>query len=59
MLARVAGTDCGDSILLLPENSSTLKVSLGRRPPIRRSSTVLAVSSGKPCIEPEMSTTKM
>jgi hypothetical protein len=29
MLARVAGTDWGESILLLPENSSTLKVSLG------------------------------
>ena len=59
MLALVAGTDCGLRKLLLPENSNTLKVSLGRRPPISSRSTTLAVSSGKPCMEPEISTTKM
>ena len=59
MLPCVAGTDFGLRKRLLPENSSTLKVSLGRRLPISSRSSALAVSSGKPCIEPEMSTTKM
>ena len=44
---------------MLPENSSTLKLSLGFRLPISSRSSTLDVSSGKPCIEPEMSTTKM
>ncbi len=57
MLARVAGTGRSLSIWLLPENSSTLKVSVGRRWPIRLRSSTLAVLSGWPCIEPEMSTT--
>jgi hypothetical protein len=59
MLARVAGTDLGASNRLLPENSSTLKVSLGLRPPTSSRNMALDVSSGKPCMEPEMSTTKM
>ena len=59
ILACVAGTDWGLRKRLLPENSSTLKVSLGRSLPISSRIKVLAVSSGKPCIEPEISTTKM
>ena len=46
MLAPVAGTECGDSMRLLPENSITLKVSLGRRLPMRCCSSTFAVSSG-------------
>ena len=59
MLARLAGTEVGLRKRLLPENSSTLKLSLGRRLPISSRSRALEVSSGKPCMEPEMSTTKM
>ncbi len=46
MLARVAGTEAGASIRFEPEKSMTLKVSLGRSDPIRRSSSALLVSSG-------------
>ncbi len=46
MLAALAGTECGDSMRLLPENSITLKVSLGRRLPMRCCRSTLAVSSG-------------
>ena len=46
MLARVAGTELGASMRLLPENSITLKVSLGRRLPIRCCNSSFAVSSG-------------
>jgi hypothetical protein len=46
MLARVAATGAGLSIWLLPENSITLKVSVGRRLPIRLRSSTLAVFSG-------------
>ena len=46
MLARVAGTDSGASSLLEPENSMTLKVSLGLSEPISFSSSTFAVSSG-------------
>ena len=46
MLARVAGTEAGARVRFEPENSITLKVSLGRSEPISRSSRALAVSSG-------------
>ena len=44
MLARVAATGAGLSIWLLPENSITLKVSVGRRWPIRLRSNVWSAS---------------
>ena len=59
ILALVAGTERSFRKRLLPENNNTLKVSLGRRLPISSRNSVLAVFSGKPCMEPEMSTTKM
>ena len=59
MLAGVAGTERGARKRLEPENSSTLKVSPAFRSPSNWRISALAVSSGKPCMEPEMSTTKM
>ena len=59
MFSALAGTDCGDIRCEVPENSSTLKVSVGLSRPIRSRSSSFAVSSGKPVIEPETSTTKM
>ncbi len=56
-LAGVAGTEAGASMRLEPENSSTLKVSLARRLPSSCRISALVVSSGKPCMLPEMSTT--
>ena len=46
MLARVAGTEAGARVRFEPENSITLKVSLGRSEPISFSSSALLVSSG-------------
>ena len=59
MFAGVAGTELGARKRFEPENSSTLKVSLAFRLPSNWRINALAVSSGKPCMLPEMSTTKM
>jgi len=58
MFLRVAGTEVSCREALSLAKSSTLKVSIGRSP--ERSSRIiaLAVSSGKPNMEPETSTTK-
>ena len=59
MFSGVAGSERGAIKREAPENRTTLKLSVGRRPPMRSRISVLAVSSGKPCIEPDTSSTKM
>ena len=56
---RFAGSELSDKAVESPENRMTLNISVGRRFPIRSSSSFLDVSNGNPLIEPETSTTKM
>ena len=55
IFSAVAGTDTGDIRLDAPENRIRLKVSVSRRLVTRSLINPLAVSRGKPYIEPETS----
>ena len=57
--ARVAGTETGENVSEPSANTTTLNVSEGRRTFARSPISFFAVSSGKPCIDPDTSSTKM
>jgi hypothetical protein len=56
-LARVAGTDAGENVSEPSAKTTTLNVSDGRRTLARSPISVFAVSSGKPYIDPDTSST--
>ena len=58
-LGRVAGTETRENVSEPSANTTMLNVSAGRRTFARSAINFFAVSSGKPFIDPDTSSTKM